>query len=167
LSSAEGPIRVRRAVAGDADLLLEWANDPATRAASLSSGSIARSEHVAWLDRVVGDQRTGLWIGFVGERPVGQVRVALDEAGDGEVSISVAPGERGHGLAVPLLEAGLNAATDLGVTEFVAHVRPENEPSRRLFDRAGFRSVGRVERDGVDVVELRRRPAGAGTGSSS
>lgn len=165
----EGPLRVRPADAGDADLLLAWANDPATRAVSLHTAPIGRDEHVRWLAGVLADARSGVWIGLHGDRPVGQVRVQLDDHGNGEVSISVAAEERGRGLAGPLLDAGLAAAAAaLPVTTFVAHVRPDNEPSRRLFAGAGFDDAGRVVRAGVEVLEFRRaatvRPVGAGGG---
>jgi len=42
-------VRLRRATASDADLLLDWANDPVTRAASFHPDPIDRSGHVRWL----------------------------------------------------------------------------------------------------------------------
>ena len=164
----EERVRVRPAVAADADLLLEWVNDPEARAASLTPGPIERPRHVRWLDGLLASDRAGLWIGLAGddagggggagaERPIGQVRVVVDEHGDGEVSVSLAEEARGRGLSVPLLQAGLAAAAAaLPVATFVAHVRPANEPSRRLFVRAGFEPVGTVTRHDIEVLEFRR-----------
>lgn len=167
----EARVRVRPAVAADADLLLDWANDPDARAASLTPGPIERAGHVRWLEGILASDRAGLWIGLAGdvagaggagaggagaERPIGQVRVVVDERGDGEVSVSLAAEARGRGLSVPLLQAGLAAAAmTLPVTTFVAHVRPANEPSRRLFLRAGFQPEGTVIRHGIEVLEFR------------
>jgi RimJ/RimL family protein N-acetyltransferase len=157
----EERLRVRPAVAGDADLLLDWVNDPEARAASLTPGLIERAGHVRWLEGILTSNRAGLWIGMAGdasaERPVGQVRVVVDERGDGEVSVSVAAEARGRGLGLPLLEAGIAAAdAALPVATFVAHVRPENAASRRLFLRAGFTSTRTIVRHGIEVLEFRR-----------
>ena len=156
----EAPVRVRPAVAADADLLLEWANDPEARAASLTTGPIERAGHVRWLEGLLASDRAGLWIGLANGRPIGQVRVVVDEGGDGEVSVSLVAEARGRGLSVALLQAGLAAAAfTLPVVTFVAHVRQSNEPSRRLFLRAGFAPAGTVTRHGIEVFEFRRSAA--------
>ena len=164
----EEPVRVRSAVAADADLLLDWVNDPEARVASLTPGPIERDGHVRWLTGILASERAGLWIGMADDRPIGQVRVVVDEQGDGEVSVSVAAEARGRGLALPLLEAGLAAAArHVPVVTFVAHVRSSNEPSRRLFLRAGFAPAGTVNLRGVEVLEFRKRATAADPGATS
>jgi RimJ/RimL family protein N-acetyltransferase len=156
LSSTEAELRVRPAVAADADLLLDWANDPDARAASLTPDRIDRAGHIRWLERILADDRAGLWIGIANDQPIGQVRVVVDPAGDGEVSVSVAAEARGRGRSAALLREALAAAAGtLPVASFVAHVRPSNEASRRLFLRTGFAGVGTVVRNGVEVLEFR------------
>jgi len=45
----------------------------------------------------------------------------------------------------------LQRCVQLGVSELLAFVQPANEPSIRLFDRAGYRRTGEAD----DLVELR------------
>jgi hypothetical protein len=68
-------VSLRPANADDAELLLAWANDAATRAASFDRPEIAPDVHAAWLTRVLADPSRRLWIALEGDRPVGQVRL--------------------------------------------------------------------------------------------
>ena len=125
----------------DADLLLAWANDPGTRAASFTSHRIDSAEHQAWLARTLASPQRRLYIGWAGDEPVGQVRLDLGAAGEAEIGISVAPARRGAGLGAALLAAALDAGrreSGLGITRYVARVRVDNDASMRLFERAGF-----------------------------
>ncbi|HEY7299196.1 MAG TPA: GNAT family N-acetyltransferase [Xanthobacteraceae bacterium] len=65
-------------------------------------------------------------------------------AGEAEIlSIAVAARERGHGLARRMLDVHLRALARLGIHAVFLEVGEDNEPARRLYDRAGFRQVGR------------------------
>ena len=141
---------------GDRDLLLEWANDAATRAASLHPDPIDASTHDAWFAQRLPSPAGRIWIGEIRGHPIGQVRIdRIDSGGDardgrGEVGISVASEARGLGLASRLLLAGMDAAVQaLGVTTFVAVVRPENARSLALFREAGFSDDSEGVRDGI------------------
>ncbi len=155
-------VTLRPATRADAELLLEWANDPATRAASLTPRSITPPEHDVWLDRTLANPLQRLWIGIVGGRPIGQVRIEA-EAATGVVSIAVAPAARGRGMSGPLLGAALAAArTEMDLAGFRALVRAGNVASRRLFERAGFEEAGhRSAPDGGVVLVLEQRPGTA------
>jgi RimJ/RimL family protein N-acetyltransferase len=136
-------IRLRRAVASDADLLLEWANDPETRAASFHVERIVPEEHQRWLGARLASPSTVLWIGELDGRPIGQVRLELDPDGVAEVGISVAPAARGTGLGGRLLQTALTeAGRNLSISAFVARVRPSNARSLALFAAAGFVDAG-------------------------
>lgn len=150
MSHPRSPLLVRPVTAADADLLLEWTNDPLTRAASFHPEPIDRFGHLRWLAARLSSPRTGFWIGEIEGVPVGQARVEVDERGVGEVSISVAPAARGAGTGRALLAAALGEARrTLPVTVFLARVRPENERSLALFRDAGF--VPRGQEDGVAI----------------
>jgi ribosomal-protein-alanine N-acetyltransferase len=71
-------------------------------------------------------------------------RMAADEA---EIlSIAVAPGQRGRGLSRNLLLTHLGHLSGRGVRAVFLEVEENNQPARRLYDRAGFAIVGRRER---------------------
>lgn len=147
-------ITVRPAEPDDERRILDWANDPVTRAAGFSPEPIAAEVHHAWFERRLADPGLGrIWIGLEDGRPIGVVRI--EPAADGPLVVSIAldPAERGHGRSGPLLDAGLAAARAVlpGAT-FRAWIRPDNRPSLALFDRAGFRPP----------AVRPREPAGAG-----
>jgi spore coat polysaccharide biosynthesis predicted glycosyltransferase SpsG/ribosomal protein S18 acetylase RimI-like enzyme len=139
-------VRVRRATMADAPLLWRWASDPDTRAASFTPDPIPYPTHLAWLrDRLV-ERTCLLLIGENGAGPLGQVRFDSREAGV-EISISVAPEHRGAVGGLLLESAIRRFRRRVPRTDLLAHVKVGNEPSRRLFERAGFRLVG--ERGGI------------------
>lgn len=153
-------VEVRPATASDAALLLRWANDPMTRAASFRPEPIPADEHAAWLSRTLTMPTRRLFIGLLAGQPIGQVR--LDATGDGsaEVGISVAPARRGGGLGAGLLAAAIDAGRadpELAVERFVARVRVGNAASMRLFEGAGFvlRETGTCEGSPCLIYELR------------
>jgi [ribosomal protein S18]-alanine N-acetyltransferase len=78
-----------------------------------------------------------------GRKTVGFIvsRRAADEA---EIlSVAVARAWQGRGLARRLLDLHLRRLAGLGLRAVFLEVDEDNEPARRLYDRAGFREVGR------------------------
>jgi ribosomal-protein-alanine N-acetyltransferase len=71
-------------------------------------------------------------------------RMAADEA---EIlSIAVEPKHRGRGLSRNLLLTHLGHLAGRGVHTVFLEVEENNQPARRLYDRAGFSVTGRRER---------------------
>jgi ribosomal-protein-alanine N-acetyltransferase len=71
-------------------------------------------------------------------------RMAADEA---EIlSIAVEPKHRGRGLSRNLLLTHLGHLASHGVRTVFLEVEENNQPARRLYDRAGFAVAGRRER---------------------
>jgi ribosomal-protein-alanine N-acetyltransferase len=71
-------------------------------------------------------------------------RMAADEA---EIlSIAIAPGQRGQGWSRQLLLTHLGHLAGRGVRTVFLEVEENNQPARRLYDRAGFAVAGRRER---------------------
>jgi ribosomal-protein-alanine N-acetyltransferase len=71
-------------------------------------------------------------------------RIAADEA---EIlSIAVAQSHRGRGLSGKLLLTHLGHLAGRGVRRVFLEVEENNQPARRLYQRAGFTVVGRRER---------------------
>jgi phosphinothricin acetyltransferase len=69
-------------------------------------------------------------------------------AGIAEFSVYVAGSARGRGVGDALLAAFLPACRDAGLWKVLSRIFPENEASRRLCARHGFREVGIYERHG-------------------
>lgn len=71
-------------------------------------------------------------------------RLAADEA---EIlSIAVAESHRGRGLSKPFLLTHLGHLAGRGVRTVFLEVEENNQPARKLYDRAGFVVAGRRER---------------------
>jgi ribosomal protein S18 acetylase RimI-like enzyme len=139
-------VRVRAATRSDARRLWRWANDPETRSASLSPEPIAYADHLRWLNDRLSDRSCLLLIGWNGAGPLGQVRfdVRQDKA---EVSIAVAPEQRGTVGGLLLDRAVRRFRRRWPRTRLTAQVKVDNEASRRLFEHAGFHVLD--EREGV------------------
>lgn len=148
---------VRPVTAADADRLLGWANEPATRAASFRPGRIAPDEHARWLAERLTSPASRLLIGSVGATPIGLVRFERGDDGVAEIGITIDSDARGRGLGGALLAEGLAAVRGdraFAATSFVARVRVGNDASVRLFERAGFRRRGAATCDGVPCLVL-------------
>ncbi|WP_422115101.1 GNAT family N-acetyltransferase [Brachybacterium sp. UNK5269] len=150
------PVVARPAGIDDSSLLMRWRNDPETRRVSRSSDPVSWDGHIGWYQRVLEDPRRELYVVERGTTPVGTVRFDALELAEWEVSITLAPEARGHGLARPVLAAGEAAfgARHPEVT-VVAAVLPGNVPSQRLFARAGYQRD--PDRDDGDFDVLVRR----------
>ncbi|HNW36777.1 MAG TPA: GNAT family N-acetyltransferase, partial [Candidatus Ozemobacteraceae bacterium] len=148
----------------DAGMLLRWRNSDEHRLWSFSPRMIEPREHAAWFDRFFHDSRR---VGFIMEddasAPVGQIRFDPTLlAGMLTVSIGIAPGHMGKGIGTHLLSTALKRPE---VAERAVLVRAEtfvdNLPSRRIFEKSGFTSLGERERDGHRYIEW-LRPVGEG-----
>jgi len=147
----EAPLELRDALPSDRERLLEWANDPATRAASFSSALIGPEEHASWFESSLANAQRRLFIACCAGMEVGVVRIDRDGR-TAEVSLQVAPVHRGRGLARAMLAALDRRANELGVRRWTARVKPANLASLRAFEAAGYR---RLESAG-GVVQLER-----------
>lgn len=146
-------VTARPATEADAALLLAWRNDPATRTASRSTDPVDPAAHRRWLAAVLADPGRLLLVAERAGVPVGTVRFDRVAPDLWEVSITLAPEARGRRLGVPVLMAGERAwHASVGRAALLAHVRPENAASLRLFEAAGYRRA--AERDEADVVGL-------------
>ncbi len=127
----------------DCQLLFSWANDPAVRRASFHSAPVLLSEHERWFSMKLRDPNSVIYIGETrsGE-VVGQVRFHLDEE-QATLSVVVAPEFRGAGWGKELVAFSIRMlARTRAIHRVNALVRPENLPSIRLFESAGFRQAG-------------------------
>lgn len=137
----EARLSVREAGVRDAELLLNWRNDPETRRWSRASEVVPLADHVRWLESVLASADRLLFVAEA-DGPVGTVRFDLvSDAPEGtwEVSITVAPECRGRGLAGAILAAGERELRRRQSARCVlASVHEDNSASVALFRKAGY-----------------------------
>lgn len=136
-------LRLRRAGSADEVLLLEWANDPTVRRHAFSHETIGPEAHRDWFRNKLADSKCLFLIGEDGHGlPVGQVRFDR-RAQETIVDISIDKALRGRGVGRALLRNALEVLrADGGNSPIVADILAENQASRRIFLRAGFRHTG-------------------------
>ena len=135
-------IRLRAVTIQDADLLLDWRNDPETRNASHNTVTVQREEHIAWLTKTLSNARRQLFVAEESGVPVGTVRADLSD-GVYELSWTVAPNARGRGVAKRMV-----ALLTSQISEPIrAEVKCGNMASAKIAEHAGMEFYR--EADGV------------------
>ena len=132
---------VRPATMGDAPQLHSWRNHPTVRAVSATQDTIAFDAHEAWMRAVLADPSRWLFVGLVGQLPVGSIRFDRLASGHLEVSLYLDPDLQGLGLGRHLLAAGERAQLaghPAGIT-VDASVQPGNTTSQKIFEAGGYR----------------------------
>ncbi len=131
---ARTPPSVSEATAGDA------ADLAALHGASFHRGW---SEHE--LERLLVDRAVVAHRVTIGRRLVGFI-ISRIIAGEAEIlSVAVASSQRGKGLAGQMLNQHLRRLAGFGTRTVFLEVGEGNLPANRLYQRAGFRLVGRRE----------------------
>jgi ribosomal-protein-alanine N-acetyltransferase len=118
----------------------------ARRLAQLHGESFHRGWGEGEFEQMLSERNTLVHRLKVGRKLVGFAvsRMAADEA---EIlSIAVAAGYRGRGLSRNLLLTHLGHLAGHGVRKIFLEVEENNQPARRLYERAGFSVAGRRER---------------------
>lgn len=136
-------MNLRLAEPSDEAMILEWANDPGTRATAFNPEPIQPADHTRWLQARLRDSDGCVFLIALtpcGE-PFGQVRF---ERGDDDlwtIGYLVSPSFRGLGLGATMLQAAL---TDFRATKgkksLRAGVKADNARSRAIFERLGFKA---------------------------
>ena len=165
---AQGPadatlpsVGLRAARADDCSLVYEWATEPFVRRMSFSTGDIAFDDHERWFAAKLADPACAYFIATdaVGE-PLGQVRFDRLEAGDGVISMLVAPAHRGRGVGATAIAAASAKVLQSGHTgRILAYIKPVNVASIRAFARAGYSAPVETNYDGHPALLMTRTPA--------
>jgi protease PrsW len=158
----------RQAVGADvpflANILVDVADWDGKRGVTLES---AFADKMTWR-YVMGWQRTtdfGI-IAMDGARPIGAAWTRYfdrEHAGYGyvsdsipELTIGVVADQRGHGVGEALLRSLISGATDIGLPGISLSVEDGNDRARRLYEKLGFRHVGRSGGSDTMLLELSR-----------
>lgn len=150
-------LRIRPACKDDARMLFEWANDPIVRNSAYSTDFIPWETHLAWFDKKLNSPLSRIFIGYIDNTPVGQVRFDFppDKESEAVIDVSVASGHRGMGIGSALLEAAIKKLRDSSkVSNLKAEVKKGNYASARIFVKNGFREKGKDKLKGSVLFEL-------------
>ncbi len=142
--------RLRVAKSEDIELLLAWANDPGVVRSSFRGRTITEDEHELWFTGALHSDCVKIYIGISEHGvPFGQVRFEKVNK-SAMVDISICVTSRGNGFGRTLLMMAMDAYKSVyeDIT-FVADVKLENLPSRRLFLSAGYTEYLGSSRSGV------------------
>jgi RimJ/RimL family protein N-acetyltransferase len=152
---APSPLRARGAGLQDEQLLLDWANDPLTRANAFSPDPIPLADHQRWLRARLADAGCRLYVAEAADGDaVGTVRLQREPSG-WEVHFNLAPSARGRGQGRALVAAGLaQLRAEMGPIAVVfGRVKAGNTASRRIFEGLGFALAGAQD---AEILEYRR-----------
>lgn len=131
----------RDATLEDAQLLLDWRNDEATRVASHNMELLTLSSHIKWLkDSINSTHRKILIVELCGVA-VGTVRKDKLNNGLIELSWTVSPEHRGLGLAKAIVSKACHETED----KLYAEIKVSNVASLKSAKAAGFRILDEVD----------------------
>lgn len=145
-------LTLREASAADAADILNWRNDPVTRAMSRRTDLIDRQAHLQWFASALHDPTKLVLVAVASGSKVAIARFDMLAPRVWEVSINLNPAHRGKGLSRAVLSGALEAMKARHPTKIVAEIKPINRVSRHLFEACGFRRI--ASREGMDTYEL-------------
>jgi UDP-2,4-diacetamido-2,4,6-trideoxy-beta-L-altropyranose hydrolase len=131
----------RKVKMSDANTLLRWANDEATRINSFGRDPISPKNHITWMRKTIEQAPLFLMFETFGI-PLGYVRIN-NESGSNLLSYGLDKIFRGKGIATGMLKIALEQAPDIG--SVLAIVALKNTPSLRALAKAGFQNLDIIE----------------------
>lgn len=129
---------IRSATCQDSDDLFSWRNDPQTRAMSITSNEVKRSDHDGWYPATLSNPKRILFIGELDGSKIGMCRFDIHENKTATISINLNPLMRGKGLSVEFLKRSINTFWDISKIDLNATIKHDNTASIKCFERAGF-----------------------------
>jgi ribosomal-protein-alanine N-acetyltransferase len=134
---------LKRLFGGAEPALSQTTPKDAAAIALLHGASFRRGWNEDEIERLLNDPQVVGHRIVVGRSVAGFV-LSRCAAGEAEIlSIAVARGRRGRGLARRLLDLHMRRLAGTGVAALFLEVEENNTPARRLYNGAGFREVGR------------------------
>ena len=141
-------MKLRPATFNDESLLLQWRNEPQARANSSYSGEVTPEGHKAWLQRIMLDNETHLYIAEIEGIPIGQGRIErawkayskkMDSAA---IGYSIDVSERGKGYGKQLVEKLVNLAKNThGFGLVMCRIKRGNMCSVKVAINAGVNTI--------------------------
>ena len=132
-------VTVRKAVEADTVRYFDWANDPSVRKNAFESSPIPWEVHYNWFQQKLKAENSYLYVGEDNSAAIGQVRFDIS-SGIAEISYSIDVAYRGKGFGALLMKLSIQALLQekIDIKCFLAKVKKENLPSKRIFLNLGF-----------------------------
>ncbi|MGB3492761.1 MAG: GNAT family protein [Elainellaceae cyanobacterium] len=141
-------------------MLWEWANDAIVRAASFSSDPIPWDSHIRWLSQKLNEPNCLFYIASDENNiPIGQVRFDVDpsEPDVAEISINLAPNQRGYGYGSKLIDIAIaHLFRTISIQRVRALIKPDNRASIAAFERSHFQKIALRQVSGNLALQYER-----------
>lgn len=149
-------VRPARDDAEDRRYVWKVNNDPSVRERSINTDSIPWEDHIEWYAEAMSDPDRLLYVTQHNGEDCGVVRYDLDrQAREAEISIALQTSFRGRHIGRRMIKTTSAAILEHeDVEAVVAHVRPDNTPSVKAFEAAGYADHGREVVRGVEMIRL-------------
>lgn len=137
-------LKLRTPLIADSSFLYEIRNSTASRRYSLNSSPIEIHEHDVWFkSRMLRHPDEPFWVAYNDEGLIGYVRFDLTESNIFVISLGLGESSLGIGLGYVLLKESVKTFFDyFPDSRITAKVHKNNEPSLKIFSRAGFHKIG-------------------------
>lgn len=139
-------IKFKNASKNDQDILFKWTNDVDVRANAFNKDIINYANHVIWFDNKLNSLNTYIYICYLDEVPVGQIRVDIEKS-IGTIGYSIDRNYRGLGLGTYILKH-IDRVLDkqnIKINKLVGKVLCTNIYSKNAFLKAGFKEIKKRE----------------------
>jgi UDP-2,4-diacetamido-2,4,6-trideoxy-beta-L-altropyranose hydrolase len=132
-------LNLKRAKKKDAELIYKWANDPEVRINAVNKEAIIFENHLGWFNKKVISDETFIFIGYLDEIPVGQIRFDKNIT-DWQIDYSIDNNHRGKGLGKEIVLEGMKKMKELFKMnlKFTAFVKVNNFASIKVFRNLNY-----------------------------
>ena len=138
----DSKLRLSPATPRDAALLLQWRNDPETRAASKSDAPVTAEEHAQFMAKwTTRNGREGLFLLLADGEPVGTGRIEYLNPTTCQLSYCIAPAARHQGYGVQLVRLLATQAQRWGYATVACRIKRGNTASLICAMQGGVNSV--------------------------
>lgn len=138
-------LELRKIVESDAQLIYEWANDDDVRNNAINTRKIKWEDHINWFNKKLQSTNTFMFIGFLKDAPVGQIRFDKENE-DYVIDYSIAKMHRGKALGTEIVKTGIKILSETIHKPFtvVAQVKEKNIASVKVFAKLHFTKTATV-----------------------
>ncbi len=138
-------LKIRPVSDDDCRLLWEWVNEPKGRVFAFNPETVSWEDHQEWFRRKRSDPNCSIFV-LVDEKasPVGQVRFDLGPDNTAAIAITIGADHRGLGYGTEAIRLVCDHLRRNSSAETAAaYIKPNNAPSIRAFQKAGFSHQGK------------------------